>query len=1043
MESSTSKSWLWRSKKSGEKPAENSSLPLKPEDEEIHNLMTEKEELENHLKFLKDKLDSVLIDSHAKDSVAMNHGKTAKDATEGRERAKARVKSMKQELDEALEQKAAVEKRLTELDAALKECMQQLRFVRDDQEKRIHDAVTRASMEFDESRMIFDEKLADMSKRLAKLGVENTRLSEALLAKDKVIRELNKQQAEIESALKALTVSLEFTEKDNASLKYEVRVLEKELEIRNEEREFSRRTADATHKQHLESVKKISELESECQRLRLLVRKRLPGPAALAKMRSEPEIVGRDSVETRRRRSIPGSNMIMSPTATVKFLTEQKLNVVEEENKILREALTKKESELQSSRSMFARAASRLSPVDTHMYESPRTRTSYVFSHDVSLSSVSEVGSDDKVSSVGSISEWEHTRYGKRSGLLSSKTFGAPDMDLMNDFVEMERLAIVSVDKQQPTSPQVSSNSSSAAANLFKGEVNGPVTGTEIVPVLDSRSTKSSEPENPKDSMNGKDWLHEILGLVLEQNRVSRRKSDEVLEEIRAALENAERTSPVKGADADSMKSKPVCRDILWKSTNKADTMEMNGVISDIDVPSVDASNQQCDSDMAKSVSKIIELLEGITMQNPAYSSTESWSRKDANSFPYKMTETTTGYTVRVFQWKTSELSAVLQQVLHTSYDMLSRKCNVNRFAQELTSALDWIMNHCFSLQDVSSMKEAIKKHLDWDSRSEGEAEVCIIGNQDEFEISTQDEATKLQGGLERRLMSATVKSETWTIQAEESEKTSARLPSELDNVEGYKVMMEDDLDTQLAMAKAELNEARQKLSSLEAELENRNSCCEELEDTCVDLQLQLESATDVVSPNHEVHRPEEKQLRTTNMEIAAASDKLAECQETILNLGKQIKALASPKEAVMLDNVIFEPGKPNATMSIVPKAKFEKANSTMSSASDGTPKAKLRTQRSTLLDRMVEEDNAKATGTGTGTGAAENVNAVTEPVEKMLAISGSQHQNKDDDDDDGVTVSSLALVPGSKRGVGGLWRKLLKTKKKSVGPKPPVVFAK
>ncbi|KAF0890730.1 hypothetical protein E2562_004228 [Oryza meyeriana var. granulata] len=40
-------------------------------------------------------------------------------------------------------------------------------------------------------------------------------------------------------------------------------------------------------------------------------------------------------------------------------------------------------------------------------------------------------------------------------------------------------------------------------------------------------------------------------------------------------------------------------------------------------------------------------------------------------------------------------------------------------------------------------------------------------------------------------------------------------------------------------------------------------------------------------------------------LEISIASKKLIECQETILNLGKQLKALASPKDAILFDKVV------------------------------------------------------------------------------------------------------------------------------------------
>jgi hypothetical protein len=66
-------------------------------------------------------------------------------------------------------------------------------------------------------------------------------------------------------------------EKENSSLKYEVHVLNKELEIRSQEREYECKAADNADKQQLESVKKIAKLEEECNRLRVLIRKKLPG----------------------------------------------------------------------------------------------------------------------------------------------------------------------------------------------------------------------------------------------------------------------------------------------------------------------------------------------------------------------------------------------------------------------------------------------------------------------------------------------------------------------------------------------------------------------------------------------------------------------------------------------------------------------------------------------------------------------------------------------------------------------------------------------
>lgn len=266
----------------------------------------------------------------------------------GWEKAEAEAASLKIQLDESLRHQIVGEERVAHLNGALKECMQQLRYNRDEQEQRIHDAVMKTSKGFEKSQMVLEEKLAETNKKLGKILSENVHLNKALALKENLIEELNAQLNQVEVDFNALMSRLESTEKDNSSLKYEVRVLGKELEIRNEEREFNCRTADASHKQNLESVKKIAKLESECQRLRLLVRKRLPGPAALAKMKNEVEMLGRDPVEMRRKTN-PSSllfdsvanNSFETLSKKISVLTEQLL-ALEEENKTLKLVLTKK-----------------------------------------------------------------------------------------------------------------------------------------------------------------------------------------------------------------------------------------------------------------------------------------------------------------------------------------------------------------------------------------------------------------------------------------------------------------------------------------------------------------------------------------------------------------------------------------------------------------------------------------------------------------------------------------------------------------------------
>ncbi|XP_022741559.1 filament-like plant protein 7 [Durio zibethinus] len=1058
------KTWLWR-KKSTEKiilPTEKLNLSQKDNEEEIQILVADKGELENELRILNNKLSSALSHCNTKDELVKKHEKMALEAVAARKKAEAEAVSLKQELGEALQQRVACEERLTHLDTALKEYIQQLRFVREEQEQRIHDAVMKASNEFEKSQKILEEQLAETSKMLTKLDIENTKLTKALLAKEKAIDDLNKQRAQMETDFNGLMTRLESTEKDNASLKYEVRVLEKELEIRNEEREFNRRTADASHKQHLESVKKIAKLESECQRLRLLVRKRLPGPAALAKMKNEVEMLGRDSVEMRRKLN-PGhtgagldftvDNYSDSPSKRINILTEQ-LCAIEEENKALKEALNKKTNELQFSRVMYARTASKLSEVESQLEESSKsqannesTRNS-IMSHEISLASVSDVGSDDKASCAESwasalISELEHFRNGQLRKSSSRKAVGSSEINLMDDFVEMEKLALVSVDKLSGSS-HVSSDEANGTLGPLQTGLGGnslEVMCTEIVPVPDSQPDQNMlhNEMKSKSPLPSKvpSWLQNILKVILEQNRATQRNPDEILEDIRKALACISHSNAGEILDE---RVNPSCISgyISWKPSNGSSKMDSSNRDADANICLEKKSNRQFHPDWSKSICRIIELIEGIGLPSADYNIPDTLSKKERNSFSYKHSETPSGYMVRVFQWKTSELSDVLRQFVHACYDLLNGKTDLNKFTQELTSALDWIINHCFSLQDTSSMRDAIKKHFDWDeSRSESEAESGIVGQfaeADKFHLAApydnnnflqkeepnvreenrklRDELINIEAAkkhLEDKLQSTTNRSDSLLNQLEKSEKTIANLEAELDTLRKTEEMAENQVekqklinenhDKQLSLTKVDTSEACQKFPSQDLESENKNDCREELEATCLD------SVAEKETPKSEV-KLEGNQL-PANWEITAASEKLAECQETILNLGKQLKALASPKEAALFDKVISTP-----TSTTIPTP----------------PMKKLISQRSSLLDQMIAEDNA------------ETNNLESSKAKEKGNPSSSFISNRMIAPLDNAAVKSLAIVPSKNQG-GSLWKKLLWRKTKSNSKKTPLPF--
>ncbi|KAL3525677.1 hypothetical protein ACH5RR_014049 [Cinchona calisaya] len=1056
------KSWLWK-KRSTEKTIisdDKTNLSLsRTEDETLTN---DKAQLQRDLKILNDKLSSALSECNNKDDFAKKQSKIAQEAIAGWEKTETEALSLKQELEKALHQRAASEQRLLHLDAALKECMQQLRFVREDQEKRIHDAVMRTSKEFENTRFVLEQKLEEAKKRFVKVDGENSQLSKALLAKENVIQELNKHRAQMEANFNSLMTRLESTEKENASLKYEVCVLEKELEIRNEEREFNRRTSDVAHKQYLESVKKIAKLESESQRLRILVRKRLPGPAALAKMKNEVEMLSRDQSETRRRKSNPPSLSSMdfsvdeapdAPWKKINFLTEQ-LCLMEEENRTLKEALDKRMSELHLPAIMYSQTASRLSQVEGQLggpvtAEPGKNKHSI---HEFSVASMSDMGSDDKASCGESwasalILELEQFKSGKQMGTPSSRTVGASDMSLMDDFVEMEKLAVVSSNNPLGVTNHVAENDTMQNPLRKSREYVPEAASTAVIPLC--HQSNLSVPSHQILSQNvltnqAPSSLEGILQIVLEQSQVLQRDPCEILDEIKAALiqsnyPNSQCNDHREGSNQDDAlcvtqsMSERLLRNFFEVDSSDKGTCNTTSPAK--------KSSQKLQIHLSKSIHKIIEIIEGINMDN---GNAEMPSSKDDSILQYNNSESPTGYVGRVFQWKASELSSTLKQFVGSCNDLLNGNSDLVSFAEQLACTLEWIMNHCFSLQDVSSMKDAIRSYFDWDeSRSEGEVDSGTTNDVSESNKLNVQKALPLvsdshdknnhvqveevlhnlreeyrnlkdnlpnkesaENDFEERLQLEVLKSESLIIQLQESQKTIKNLQME---VECLKKMKEEtnDLETQLMEAKKESREACKKLMYMEKELQNKKSSCQKLDETYHDLQLPIESMAKKGTADDKAN---ERELRT-DWEILAASEKLAECQETILNLGKQLKALASPVETAILDKVISSPVNPIVT--------------TMT-----TPAKNIR-QRSSLLDKMLAEDKSETEGLKSpktkevildgNSYSPFGPNWTMEPPERLASPNGVNRAK------DEAVIGSMAIVPGKKRRSGGFLKKLLR----------------
>lgn len=277
--------------------------------------------------------------------------------------------------------------------------MQKLEVSKKDYEQAVLEGARKITIEQGKIRAM-QETISEKNNKIATLAAEINRLL-------KTLEEVNESRMHFESSLNEAKAKIDSLERSNSSLQYELCMVQKEVEIRTQEREFDHKSANAAQKQNLDSVKKIAKLEAECQRLRVLVKKRLPGPAALAKMKIEVETLGFQS-----------NNSTNNNTNHTNRLLLERLNAIEEENKVMKETLAR-------ARNPRARADSRASSMDVKVEEDNM--------------SCAESGSW----ASALVAELDNFKAQKPNSVASCKSPTVmSELSLMDDFVEMEKLAL-------------------------------------------------------------------------------------------------------------------------------------------------------------------------------------------------------------------------------------------------------------------------------------------------------------------------------------------------------------------------------------------------------------------------------------------------------------------------------------------------------------------------------------------------------------------------------------------------------------------------
>ncbi|KAG5612209.1 hypothetical protein H5410_023490 [Solanum commersonii] len=202
--------------------------------------------------------------------------------------------------------------------------MRKIRNLKEEHEQKLHDVIQNKAKQFEKMKHEFEAKIANLDQQLLRSAAENSALSSSLQERSNMVIKLSEEKSQAEA----------------------------EIEI-------------FANKQHLERVKKIAKLEAECKRLRGLVRKKLLGPAALSQMKLEVESLGRHYGNSCVKKS-QGRPSIVHKVQENEQLTEHLL-AMEEETKMLKEALADRNSELQASRSICAKTSSKLQSLQAQL----------------------------------------------------------------------------------------------------------------------------------------------------------------------------------------------------------------------------------------------------------------------------------------------------------------------------------------------------------------------------------------------------------------------------------------------------------------------------------------------------------------------------------------------------------------------------------------------------------------------------------------------------------------------------------------------------
>uniref|UniRef100_A0A7N1A755 Filament-like plant protein 4 n=1 Tax=Kalanchoe fedtschenkoi TaxID=63787 RepID=A0A7N1A755_KALFE len=887
---------------------------VKSYEEQVHTLDVQIVELN-------EKLSAAHEEIVMKEGLVKQHAKVAEEAISGWEKAETEALTLKTHLEAVTHEKLTAEDRAAHLDSSLKECMRQIRNLKEEHEQELHDVIFSKTKQYEKLKLELESKMAHLNQELHKSEAENAALARSLQERSNTLIKICEQKSQSEADIEHLKGNIESCEREISSLKYELHIAAKELEIRTEEKNMSVRSADVANKQHVEAAKKITKLEAECQRLRGLVRKKLPGPASLAQMKLEVESLGRDYGDNRRRSSgrtscphspFPDfqSEELHKMQKNNEFLTERLL-AMEEDTKMLKETLAKRSIELQESRDLCARISNKLRSLEAKTQADCKNMAKLENAR--SLTSMSEDGIDYAPSSAES---WSTGLNSDLSQCKQGKSESANHLDLMDDFLEMEKLACSSNDSSSLL-PDPNRSVYTSSGDTRQGDM------------LET-STKDLKPESQQDSapMENNSLPSDLVYCLKSDIDVDQLPLMKLQSRISVLCEFISKES-------DGVKILEDMRSIINDAHSSLHHQSSCCELKKISFSDVSCHSKICPEDVGMTTFKEICPSQD---SNPFSENTESLSKEVVGAI-YQIRDfvVSLGKAAEAVQDPSADGEGLFERVkvfkapyAETSVvDFLTDLSHILRRATDLRfNFLGFKKNDAETNGSYCIDKVALPEHqvVSEDITSEAYANGCSDSGSDREVPSSGN----LVPGLELKPTSRVCPLEDFEkliIEKENLEADLARCSTDLENAQSRLVETEgklSELKTQLEVAQksnslsetqlkcmvesyrslelsadeleTELNLLREKAKKLEDELQEEKTKHQDALDRCHNLQEQLQRS----SSNSDSSMPDADHKSKQEKDLAAAAEKLAECQETIFLLGRQLKSLRPQKEAVV-----------------------------------------------------------------------------------------------------------------------------------------------